>query len=70
MGTGPEQFELIENHISKKFDVKKVVVMYIGDDLRRGIWTMPEKTIECLNNHQACAKGMKIFMVFPLVRNR
>jgi len=64
LGTGPEQFQLIENHISKKFDVKKVVVMYIGDDLRRGIWNMPENTIKCLNNHQVC-KGDENFYGFP-----
>ena len=50
--------------MKRKFDVKKVVVMYIGDDLRRGIWNMPEKTIKCLNNHQMC-KGDENFYGFP-----
>jgi len=64
LGTGPEQFELMENHISKNFDVKKVIVIYIGPDLRRGIWTVPKKTMKCLNNHQIC-NGDERFYGFP-----
>lgn len=53
-GTGPQQFHLMEKHISKKYNIIKVVVLYIGDDFRRNVWNMPSKTFVCLNNQTKC----------------
>tara|TARA_Y100001970_G_scaffold173831_1_gene212264 strand:+ start:2022 stop:3107 length:1086 start_codon:yes stop_codon:yes gene_type:complete len=52
--TGPQQFELLEKHISENFNVKKVVFFYIGDDFRRGIFNMSDKTLDCLKNFKEC----------------
>lgn len=64
MGTGPQQFELLEKHISKDFQVDKVVFLYIGDDLRRNIFNISKKTLSCLKNHKNC-KGDENFYGFP-----
>ena len=64
MGTGPQQFELLENHISKEYNVKKVIFFYIGDDLRRNIFNISKKSLSCLENHKNC-KGNENFYGFP-----
>ena len=67
MGTGPQQFELLEDHISKNFKIEKLV-FYIGDDLRRNIFNIEKKTLTCLKNHLSC-DGTENFYGFPL-RNK
>ena len=65
MGTGPQQFELLEDHISKNFKIEKLVFFYIGDDLRRNIFNIEKKTLTCLKNHLSC-DGTENFYGFPL----
>jgi lysophospholipase L1-like esterase len=65
MGTGPQQFELLEEHISKIFQIEKLIFFYIGDDLRRNIFNIEEKTLACLKNHLNCI-GTENFYGFPL----
>ena len=45
IGTGFQQFENIYDHISKNFKIKKLVVIYIGGDLRRDITIVSDKKI-------------------------
>lgn len=65
LGTGPEQFKNLENHISDNFEVSKVVVLYLGDDLRRSVFNINQKTIECLSNYQNCI-GDENFYGYPI----
>tara|TARA_Y100000816_G_C26068838_1_gene561956 strand:+ start:327 stop:1415 length:1089 start_codon:yes stop_codon:yes gene_type:complete len=65
LGTGPQQFELLEKHISTKFNTKKVLFFYIGDDLRRNIFNIPNNTMLCLESFKNC-KGDENFYGFPL----
>ncbi len=52
--TGPQQFELIESHISENFNVDKVIFFYIGDDFRRGVFNISNETLNCLKNNEKC----------------
>ena len=54
LGAGFNQFELLEKHISKTYNIKKVVVLYIGDDLRRGLFNHNNQVVSCLKNHLSC----------------
>jgi len=45
MGTGFQQFENIYDHISENFKIKKLVVIYIGSDLRRDIEIVSDKNV-------------------------
>ena len=65
LGTGPKQFEYLENHISKNFKISKVIVLYLGDDLRRSILNFNKKNIVCLSNFEKC-EGDENFYGFPL----
>jgi len=64
-GTGPIQFELMEKHVSKRFNVEKVVFYYIGDDMRRGASVLPIQTLECLKSYLNCT-GDENMYGFPL----
>ncbi len=64
LGTGPQQFELLESHISKEYNVEKVLFFYIGDDLRRNIFNISKKSLNCLENHKNC-RGNENFYGFP-----
>jgi hypothetical protein len=68
IGTGPQQFELIENHISKEFIVKKVIFFYIGDDIRRNIFNISQNTLDCLKDYKTCS-GNENFYGFPFRNN-
>ena len=35
LGTGPKQFEYLENHISENFKISKVIVLYLGDRFKK-----------------------------------
>ena len=60
-GMGPAQFELMEKHISKDFNVKKVIFYYIGDDMRRGTPIFPPQTLECLKSYLNCKGNENIY---------
>ena len=45
LGTGFQQFENIYEHINKNFEIKKVVVIYIGGDLRRGVSIASDRNV-------------------------
>ena len=45
IGTGFQQFENIYDHISENFRINKVVIIYIGGDLRRGISIASDENI-------------------------
>ena len=45
LGTGFQQFENIYEHINENFKIKKVVVIYIGGDLRRGVSIASDKNV-------------------------
>ena len=68
IGTGPQQFELMEKHISEFFSIDKVFLFYIGGDFRRDIYQMPNNTINCLKNSNNCA-GDENFYGFS-IRNK
>ena len=63
LGTGFNQFELLEKHISETYNIKKVVLLYIGDDLRRGLFNHNNQVVSCLKNHLNC-KGYENFYGF------
>ncbi len=64
LGTGFQQFELMDNHL-KNYNIKKVFVLFIGDDLRRDIFQFNKGQLECLNDHQLCL-GTEGFYGFPI----
>ena len=45
LGAGFQQFENIYDHINENFKIKKVVVIYIGGDLRRGVPIASDKNV-------------------------
>ena len=52
LGTGFQQFENIYDHISENFNIKKLVVIYIGEDLRRSISIMSDKKVLFIPNSE------------------
>ena len=64
LGTGFQQFELLNNYLSN-YDIKKVFVLFIGDDLRRDVFQFNPQQLECLMNHKAC-NGSESFYGFPI----
>ena len=65
MGTGPQQFELMEEHISKEYQIKKLIFFYIGDDFRRNIFNISKNTLSCLSDYNNCT-GSENFYGYPL----
>lgn len=65
LGTGPQQFKILEEHISKSYNISKVFLLYLGGDFRRSPYTIDEKTIRCLKNHKSCV-GNENFYGFPI----
>ncbi len=65
LGTGPQQMENLEKHISNNFNVEKLIFFYVGEILRRDPFTIENNTINCLKNYQDC-KGNENFYGFPL----
>ena len=64
LGTGFQQFELLEKFLSR-YDIKKVFVLFIGDDLRRNIFGFNPQQLECLEDHSTCL-GTEGFYGFPI----
>jgi hypothetical protein len=54
LGTGPVQFELMEKHIAEKYNIKKVIFFYIGDDMRRSRLSISDQTLKCLKKSINC----------------
>ncbi len=65
LATGHQQFELMEQHVSKDYNVEKVFLLFIGHDIRRSPFQMSKNQMDCLSNHKDC-KGDEIFFGFPL----
>jgi hypothetical protein len=63
MGAGFSQFELLEEYISKDYNLKKIIVLYIGNNLRRDIFNHNNDVINCLKDHSNC-KGYENFYGF------
>lgn len=63
LGTGFQQFELMNGYLSD-YDIQKVFVLYIGDDLRRDVFQFNDQQLKCLRNHTFC-QGSEIFFSFP-----
>ena len=64
LGTGFQQFELLNSYLSN-YDIKKVFVLFIGDDLRRDVFQFNSQQQKCLMNHKAC-NGSESFYGFPI----
>ena len=61
IATGFQQFEKIHDHIKDTYNVEKVVIIYIGSDLRRGI--VLADTTDCLINNDYCKKDANVFSI-------
>ena len=61
IATGFQQFEKIHDHIKDTYNVEKVVIVYIGSDLRRGI--VLADTTDCLINNDYCKKDASVFSI-------
>ena len=61
IATGFQQFEKIHDHIKDTYNVEKVVIIYIGSDLRRGI--VLADTTDCLINNYYCKKDASVFSI-------
>tara|TARA_B100001057_G_scaffold273726_1_gene274026 strand:+ start:1252 stop:2322 length:1071 start_codon:yes stop_codon:yes gene_type:complete len=64
LGTGFQQFELMNNYL-KDYNIKKVLILFIGDDLRRDVFQFNEQQIKCLKDYTSCL-GFENFYGFPL----
>ncbi len=63
LGTGFQQFELLDNYLSD-FNIIKVFVLFIGDDLRRNVFQFNKQEINCIQNHLVC-NGKEGFFGLP-----
>ena len=63
LGTGFQQFELMDKYLNE-FNISKVVVIYLGDDLRRDIFQFNDQQIKCLSNYMNCI-GNESFYGMP-----
>ena len=63
LGTGFQQFELLDNYLSD-FNITKVFVLFIGDDLRRNVFQFNKQEINCIENHLLC-NGSEGFFGLP-----
>ncbi len=64
-GTGPQQFELLEKHINKYYNIEKVVFLYTSGDIERDPFNFSEQNFKCLNNYLMC-KGFESYYGFPI----
>ena len=55
LGTGFLQWwKLAELLSSNEIALAKVIIIFISDDFRRGIWNFPETSLDCLRNINLC----------------
>ena len=64
-GTSATQSELLEEHISNSYNIKKVVLLYAGGFIHRDIYNFSNHALECLENHNLCI-GAEYNYGFPL----
>lgn len=60
-GTGFAQFKNVFEHLGKDFTLEKVVVLYIGGDLRRNI-LIPSNS-KCLLDHSFCDRAFGVYSI-------
>jgi len=65
LGTGPQQFLLLEDYISKEININHVFVLYLGDDFRRSTYYHNKQHLLCLKNYKLC-NGTETFFGYPL----
>ncbi len=65
LGTGPQQFLELEKYLSESIPIKKVFLLYLGDDFRRDLYNHDQQRISCLKNYKNC-NGFESFYGFPL----
>ena len=69
LATGFMQFGLLENYLSNIINIKKVLVLFIGDDIRRDIYQINEQGLSCLENYKLCTlRELEGFYGFPLTK--
>ena len=62
LATGFKQFELLDTYLSN-FNIQKVFILFIGDDLRRNIFNFNDQQLKCLSDQNQCL-GTEIFYGF------
>jgi hypothetical protein len=65
LGTGPQQMESLEKHISSSYKIDKLIFFYLGGEFRRDPFNIPINTIACLKDYTNCV-GDENFYGFPL----
>jgi hypothetical protein len=66
LGTGFLHWrKLAELLSSNEIVVAKVIIIFISDDLRRGIWNFSETTLDCLRNINRCQWNAAFFRLPP-----
>jgi hypothetical protein len=54
-GTGFEQWSKLEHYLSAdRVQIRKLVVLFISDDSRRGVWNFSASELDCLQSLAAC----------------
>jgi hypothetical protein len=70
VGTGFQQWELLHDYLlTEGVIVKHLVVIFISDDYRRGIWNFSTGTFGCLVDYQRCV-GNEDFYGIPNDKDR
>lgn len=64
LGTGPQQMESLEKHISNNYKINKLLFFYLGGEFRRDPYSIPSNTVKCLKNYLQC-EGNENFYGFP-----
>lgn len=65
LGTGPQQFKSLEEHISNTYNISKIFIFYLGGDFRRSPYNIGKNTNKCLKDHKKCI-GNENFYGFPI----
>lgn len=54
-GTGFEQWGKLARHLKcRNVNIRKLIVLFISDDLRRAVWNFPQAELRCLQSLSAC----------------
>ncbi len=55
LGTGFLQFWKLESHLANSgIDIRKLVVVFESDDIRRAVFNLPDKVLHCVNGVERC----------------
>lgn len=68
LGTGVEAWGRLYKDLSSQVKIAKVVILFISDDWRRGVWQFPMKVLDCLLSHNYCS-GSEGFYGLPQDRD-